>query len=66
MYHLGVEEKHLICVTHDECTYYANCKQYFRAVLWQKSLGASIMVSDFIHEVAVSLRHDREEVRGLL
>ena len=44
----------LIRVAHDECTYFANCDQsLFSAdeqtnVLRQKSLRASIMVSDFI------------------
>ena len=69
---LEVGEKPLIRVTHDECTYYANCDQsYFWAdehtnVLRQKSLGASIMVSDFIDEVNGFLHDDREEARVLL
>ena len=46
--------KPLIRVVHDESTYYANCDQsYFWGdehtnVLKQKSLGQSIMVSDFV------------------
>ena len=65
-------EKPLIRVTHDECTYYANCDQsYFWAddhtnVLRQKSLGTSIMVSYFVDEVIGFLRDDRGEARVLL
>ena len=50
-------EKPFIRVVHDESTYHANSDQtYFWGdketnVLHQKSLGASIMVSDFIEEV---------------
>ena len=69
---LAPGEKPLIRVTHDECTYYANCDQsYFWAddhtnVLRQKSLGASIMVSDFIDEVIGFLRDESDEARVLL
>ena len=54
---LGPNERPLIRVVHDESTYYANCDQsYFWGdnqtnVLKQKSLGSSIMVSDFIDEM---------------
>ena len=50
-------QKPLIRVVHDEITFYANCDQsYFWAdahtsVIKQKSLGQSIMISDFIEEV---------------
>ena len=66
------EEKPLIRITHDECTYYTNCDQsYFWAddhtnVLRQKSLGTSIMVSNFVDEVIGFLRDDRGEARVLL
>ena len=65
-------EKPLICVVHDECTYYANSDQtYFWAdketnVLRQKSLGASIMVSDFVDEVAGYVRDLQDQARLLL
>lgn len=50
--------KALILVVHDESTYFANSnRSYFwddeeTNVLRQKSLGASIMVSDFVNKVA--------------
>ena len=55
---LSAGVKHLIHVAHDECTYYANSSQpFFRGddltnILRSKSLGASIMVSDFVDEVS--------------
>ena len=48
--------KPLIRVVYDESTFYANCDQSYywgdsqTSVLKQKSLGNSIMVSDFIDE----------------
>ena len=51
---LQEEERPIIRVGHDETTFYANCDQtYFWGddesnVLRQKSLGQSIMVSDFV------------------
>ena len=65
-------EKPLIRVVHDECTYYANSDQtYFWGdsetnVLRQKSLGASIMVSDFIDEVSGFIRDEQDQARLLL
>ena len=49
--------KPLIRVVHEESTFYANCEQSYlwgdcqTNVLKQKSLGQSIMVSDFIDEL---------------
>ena len=69
---LALGEKPLILVTHDECTYYANCDQtYFWAdektnVLRQKSLGASIMLSDFIDEEIGFHRDSTSEAHVLL
>ena len=57
---------------HDECTYYANSDQsYFWGdsetnVLRQKSLGASIMVSDLIDEVSGYVRDGQDQARLLL
>ena len=57
---------------HDECTYYANSDQsYFSGdsetnVLRQKSLGASIMVSDLIDEVSGYVRDGQDQARLLL
>ena len=57
---------------HDKCTYYANSDQsYFWGndhtnVLQQKSLGASIMVSDFIDEVRGYIRDDQDQAHLLL
>ena len=55
---------------HDESTYYANSHQTFwgggydeTSVLRQKSLGASIMVSNFIDEVGGFLRDNKEMAR---
>ena len=65
-------EKPLIRVVHDECTYYANSDQtYFWGdnetnFLKQKSLGASIMVSDFVDEVSGYVRDEQDEARLLL
>ena len=59
----------LIRVVHDESTFHANCDQsYFWGddstnVLRQKSLGAAIMVSDFIDEVSGYVRDEVEEAR---
>jgi hypothetical protein len=59
----------LIRVFHDESTFYANADQSFhwtdgtKQVLKQKSLGQSIMVSDFIDEVGGFLQHDGEKAR---
>ena len=65
-------EKPLIRVVHDESTFYANADQSYywcdgeNQVLRQKSLGASIMVSDFIEEVGGYLHHGETEARLLL
>lgn len=65
-------EKPLIRVVHDECTYYANCDQSFfwgddhTNVLRQKSLGASIMVSDFVDKVCGFVRDEHGQARLLL
>ena len=65
-------EKPLIRVAHDESTFHANCDQtYFWGdentnVLRQKSLGAGIMVSDFVNEVGGFVRTQTEEARLLL
>ena len=62
-------EKSLIRVVHDESTYFANSDQsYFWGdegtnVLKQKSLGASIMVSDFVDEVSGFVRDGEEMAR---
>ena len=51
---VGDDEQQVIRVVHDESTYYANCDQsYFGGdeetnVLKQKSLGSSVMISDFV------------------
>ena len=55
-------EKPLIQIHHDESTFYANADQSSHwgdetlSILKQKSLGQSIMVSDFIED----LKHDEE------
>ena len=66
-------EKPLIQIHHDESTFYANADQssYWGdgtlSVLKQKSLGQSIMVSDFIEEAGGKyLEHDGQEARLLL
>lgn len=62
----------LIRVFHDESTFYANADQTFfwsdgsRQALKQKSLGQSVMVSDFIDEVSGFLQHEDEKARLLL
>ena len=62
----------LIRVVHDESTFHANCDQsYFWGdentnVIRQKSLGAGIMVSDFVDEVSGFVRTETEEARLLL
>ena len=69
---LSPGEKPLIRVAHDECTFYANCDQTFfwadsdTNVLRQKSLGASIMVFDFIDEVSGFLRDEADQARLLV
>ena len=66
---LAAGEKPYIRVVHDECTYYANSDQSLfwgdneTNVLRQKSLGASIMVSDFIDEVSGYIRDDQDQAR---
>ena len=65
-------EKALIRVVHDESTYYANSDQTFfwaddeTNVLRQKSLGAAIMVSDFVDEVGGFICDGEESARLLL
>ena len=65
-------QRPLIRVVHDECTFYANCDQSLfwgdneTTVLRSKSLGASIMVSDFIDEVAGYVRDGDERARLLI
>ena len=69
---LTAGEKPLIRVVHDKCTFYANSDQSFfwgddyTNVLRQKSLGASIMMSDFIDEVSGFVRDEEGEARLLL
>ena len=64
--------KPLIRVVHDESTYYANCDQsYFWGdehtnVLKQKSLGQSIMVSDFIDNVNGFLQFNDSKARVMI
>ena len=66
-------EKPLIIVHHDESTFYANADQscYWAddsvTILKQKSLGQSIVVSDFIEECSNDyLEYDGEQARLLL
>ena len=65
-------ERPIIRVVHDESTYYANCDQtYFWGddetnVIKQKSLGSSLMVSDFVDETIGFLRDDSSEARVIL
>ena len=65
------EAQPLIQVVHDESTLHASCDQsYFWGdestnVIWQKSLGAGIMVSDFV-DVDGFVRTETEETRLLL
>ena len=62
-------EKRYLRVTHDESTFYANPDQTRfwndgqSQVLRQKSLGSSIMVSDFIIECHGYLKDDKEAAR---
>lgn len=62
----------MIRVVHDESTFYANADQTrfwsdgTVPALRQKSLGSSIMVSDFIVEGYGYLRNDQGEARLLL
>ena len=64
---LTAGERPLIRVIHDECTFYANSDQSFfwgddyTNVLRQKSLGASIIVSDFIDKVSGFVHDDEGE-----
>ena len=64
-------ERPLIRIVHDESTFHANCDQtYFWGdeetnVLRQKSLGAGIMVSDFVDEVGGFVRTQTKEARLL-
>ena len=63
---LASGEKPLIRVVHDECD-----QSYFWGddhtnVLWQKSHGVSIMVSDFTDEVRGYIRDDQDQARLLL
>ena len=66
-------EKPLICIHHDKSTFYSNADQkcYWSdgstIVLKQKSLGQSIMVSDFIEEAGSDfLKHNGSVARLLL
>ena len=70
---LHPNEKPLIIVHHDESTFYANADQnsYWAddslTILKQKSLGQSIMVSDFIEEYSNDyLEYNGEQARLLL
>ena len=70
---LEIGQKPLIMIHHDESTFYANADQSFywsdgtTVVLKQKSLGQSIMVSDFIEEASASfLSHNGQQARLLL
>lgn len=62
----------VIRVYHDESTFYANADQTFqwtdgsKQVLKQKSLGQSVMVSDFIDEVGGFLQHEGVKARLML
>ena len=70
--HLQEGQRPLICVVHDESTFHANCDQsYFWGdestnVLRQKSLGAAIMVSDFIDEVNGFMWDETDQARVYL
>ena len=69
---LSAGEKPLIRVVHDECTYYTNSSQPFfwgddlTNVLRSKSLGASIMVSDFVYEVSGYVGDEQHQAQLLL
>ena len=62
----------VICIFHDESTFYANADQTFhwtdgtKQVLKQKSLGQAIMVSDFVEEVGGLLEFEGEKACLLL
>lgn len=59
----------VICIFHDESTFYANADQTFhwsRQILKQKSLGQAIMVSDFVEEVGGLLEFEGEKACLLL
>ena len=70
--HLQEGQRPLIRVVHDESTFHANCDQsYFWGdestnLLRQKSLGAAIMVSDFIDEVNGFMRDETDQARVYL
>ena len=65
-------ERSIIRIVHNESTYYANCDQtYFWGddetnVIKQKSLGSSLMVSDFVDETIGFLQDDSSEARVIL
>ena len=67
--HLQEGQRPLIRVVHNESTFHANCDQsYFWGdestnVLRQKSVGAAIMVSDFIDEVNGFVRDETDQAR---
>ena len=69
---LAPGKKPFICIVHVECIYYANSDQsYFRgdeetSVQREKSLGASIVVSDFIDEMTGYVRDNQDQARLLL
>ena len=69
---LEENEKPLIRVAHNESMFYANADQsrYWcdgqNQVLKQKSLGAAIMVSDFVDELNGYFAYEGEEARVLL
>ena len=59
----------IICVFHDESTFYANADQSFfwgdgsKQALKQKSLGQSLMISDCVDEVSGLLQYGEDEAR---
>ena len=69
---LDQNEKPIIVVHHDKSTFYANANQSrywgdeYSTVLKQKSLGQSIMVSDFIEEATEFLCHNDKNARKLV
>ena len=70
---LDQNEKLIIIVNHDESTFYANADQSrywgddYNTVLKQKSLGQSIMISDFIEEATGDFHcHHDEKDRKLV
>ena len=70
--HLNDGERALIRVVHDESTYYAYSDQTFfwgnaeTNILQQKSLGASIMVPNFVDEVGGFVCDGEESARVML